>query len=51
MGGWFWGLGAMIGETTHMMKFSGSRIMRVSTIGMFLRNLPKNASLQSVLSN
>ena len=37
-GGWFWGLGAMIGET--MMKFSGSCTMRVSGIGIFLRNLP-----------
>ena len=39
-GGWFWGLGAMIEET--MMKFSGSRTMRVSTLGIFLRNLPKS---------
>ena len=38
--GWFRGRGAMIGET--MMKYSGSRTMRVSAIGIFLRNLPKN---------
>ena len=38
-GEWFWGLGAMIGET--MMKFSGCRTMRVSAIGIFLLNLPK----------
>ena len=37
--GWFWGLGAMIGAT--MMKFSRSRTMRVSAIGIFRRNLPK----------
>ena len=42
-GGWFWILGAMIGET--MMKFFVSRTMRVSAIGIFLRNLPKNIPL------
>ena len=42
--GWFWGLGAMIGET--MMKFSGT--MRVSAIGIFLRNLPKRKYLERV---
>ena len=41
--GWFWGLGAMIGET--MMKFSGT--MRVSSIGRFLQNLPKIHKTQS----
>ena len=40
MGGGFGGLGAMIGET--MMTFSGSRTMRVSSIDIFLRNLPKS---------
>ena len=46
-----WGLGATIGET--MMKFSGSRTMRVSAIGIFLRNLPNNKSntIQSCLLN
>ena len=39
IGGWFWGPRAMIGET--MMKFSGSRTIRVSAIGIFLRNLPE----------
>ena len=32
-GGWFWELGAMIRES--MMKFSGSRTMRTSAIGIW----------------
>ena len=39
-GEWFWGLRAMIGEA--MMKFFGSRTMRVSAIGIFLGHLHKN---------
>ena len=41
-GGCLWDLGAMIGKT--MMKFTRSRSMGVSAIGIFLRNLPKNIS-------
>ena len=43
-----WGLGAMIGET--MMKFSGSRTMRVSAIGIFFRNLSKNIEVENFWS-
>ena len=44
-GGCFGSLGAMIRET--MMTFSGSSTMRVSAIGIFLRNLLKNTLLKS----
>ena len=40
-GGWFCGLGAMIGETT--MKFSGRRTMRVSAIAIFFEIYLKNS--------
>ena len=50
----FWGLGARIRETglgarirETMMKFSGKRTMRVSAIGIFLRNLPKKNEFHS----
>ena len=45
----FWGPGAMIGET--MMKFSWSRTMRVSAIGIFLRNLPNKLNIVQCVSN